>query len=87
MTMGPTLSAALDTWLGDLAKCPLSARTITTYRTALRQFRQWTEDQPTTLELSTLQLSTLQAFVEMLKACTCKFHHHTILDYIGVPTR
>lgn len=85
MTVGPTLAAALDAWLGDLAERQLSARTITTYRSALRQFRQWVEAQPTTIELGQLQLSTFQAFVETLKAR--RLHHHTILDYVGVLTR
>lgn len=85
MTVGPTLATALDDWLTDLAERQLSGRTITTYRSALRQFHQWAEAQPTTVELHTLQLSTFQAFIAALKAR--KLHQHTILDYIGVLTR
>lgn len=85
MAIGPTLATALEGWFVDLSERQLSARTVETYRSALTQFRQWAEAEPTTLELSTLRLTTLQRWVESLKAR--RLHHHTILDYIGVLTR
>ena len=85
MTIGPHLTAALDEWLADLRERQLSAQTITTYGSALRQFRQWAAAQPDAIELATLEFRTFQAFVTALKAR--KLHHHTILDYIGVLTR
>ena len=82
MPLDPILNRLFQDWDDDLVLRQLSPATVAKYRTALRQFQQWLEHQPTTLRLADLSVPLCVEYVQTLAAT--ELHHHTILDYIAV---
>lgn len=85
MPLAPALTESMDQWLDDLAERQVSQHTVTNYRSALHQFKDWLGKRSGTQELSSLRVHTFVSYIKTLQAR--HLAQTTLHAHIGVLTR